>query len=400
VREKRMTRPFVVDIPAGVFEAEGAEPQKSDVPKLEELPIAPKDVIELPKEDVEIPKESEIVDDIVPPVKAEEPVASVEDIEVPNRESVFGFRFPTVFVIRRPLIRGPFNSFPSFSQFSPFGGGFGGVQPQPQQRPQIQAENPNRYNMMNHMEDVMKRLQQQMSSLWGNLNNPSYVRPFRPVFPSIDSAEESAEDKATLNLDNLPANYSNSTSETKIVDGQVVQVNKTIHKISSGNNTSGFFHFQVINVRPSIGTPIKKPSVEMQPPALGSTETEVELETKPDPIVEKVTTEKIEVVPSTEKPVEKPSEDPSLNEVFEDEKKEIEDFPYLLNRFDEEFDEEGLKREGEKDSDYEILPSHPKMSKEIDLSGDIRVNKLMASKINKAPYLMVNDESDVELIDV
>jgi len=61
----------------------------------------------------------------------------------------------------------------------------------------------------------------------------------------------------------------------------------------------------------------------MQPPALGSTETEVELETKPDPIVEKVTTEKIDVVPSTstEKPVEKPAEDPSLNEVFEDEKK-------------------------------------------------------------------------------
>jgi len=226
--------------------------------------------------------------------------------------NLFGFRFPTVFIIRRPQIRDPFNSFPSFSQFSPFQGGFGGIPQQRPQVPQIQAQTPNRYNVMNHMEDVMKRLQQQMSSLWGNLNNPTYVRPFRPVFPSIDSSEaEDSEDKSVLDIGNLPANYSNSTSETKIVDGQVVQVNKTIHKISSGNNTQGFFHFQVINVRPNI----KKPSIEMQPPS--PSPTELETESKPDPVVEKVT-EKVEIVtPSTEKT----AEDPSLNEVDEGEKK-------------------------------------------------------------------------------
>jgi hypothetical protein len=307
-------RPFVVDIPAGVFEADADDTQKSDVPKIEELPVAPKDVIELPKEDVIIPKETEANDDVIPPPKVQESDASVEEVGVPNRDpvsNIFGFRFPTVFVIRRPIIRDPFiQSFPSFSQFSPFGGF---DEPPQQRRPQVQVQpsSPNRYNMMNHMEDVMKRLQQQMSSLWGNLNNPSYVRPFRPVFPSIDSSEENTEEKSVLNIGNLPANYSNSTSETKVIDGQVVQVNKTIHKISSGNNTSGFFHFQVINVRPSV--PPKKPSVEMQPPSVDATE--------PDPVVEKVT-EKVEVIPTTEKsePL-KPQEDPSLNEVFEDEKK-------------------------------------------------------------------------------
>lgn len=94
----------------------------------------------------------------------------------------------------------------------------------------------------------MKRMQQQMSSLWGSFASPSFHRrPLRPIFPFLESEEEknNNNDTTVINIDNLPANYSNSTSETKVVDGHVVQVNKTIHKISSGDNNSGFFHFEV-----------------------------------------------------------------------------------------------------------------------------------------------------------
>jgi len=93
---------------------------------------------------------------------------------------------------------------------------------------------------------MLKRMQQQMSSLWGSFLTPSYQRPFRPVFPSFESSEiDSSNETSVLDIDTLPANYSNSTSETKVVNGHVVEVNKTIHKISSGNNNSGFFSFQV-----------------------------------------------------------------------------------------------------------------------------------------------------------
>lgn len=96
-------------------------------------------------------------------------------------------------------------------------------------------------------------MQEQMSSLWGSfLNPPSYQqRPFRPIFPSFESSEiddTGSNETSVINIDRLPANYSNSTSETKLVNGHVVEVNKTIHKISSGNNTSGFFSFQVMTI--------------------------------------------------------------------------------------------------------------------------------------------------------
>ena len=98
---------------------------------------------------------------------------------------------------------------------------------------------------------MMKRMQEQMSSLWGSVLNPNYNRPLfqqRPTFP-VDSSLAGSEssEKDVLDLDNLPANYSNSTSETKIVDGQLITVNKTVHRISS-NDSSGFFHVQVSTV--------------------------------------------------------------------------------------------------------------------------------------------------------
>jgi len=123
--------------------------------------------------------------------------------------------------------------------------------------------------------NAVQRMHQQFSNLFANLFNPeAFAMPQRPAFPqfpprpffsrpSIFSPlpEESSEED-TLNFDKLPANYKNSTSETKLIDGQLVTVNKTVHKIS-GNNSNGFFHFSVINVRPS---PPKVPEVEAVKP--------------------------------------------------------------------------------------------------------------------------------------
>jgi len=83
---------------------------------------------------------------------------------------------------------------------------------------------------------------------------PQQFTPHRPFFsrPSFFAPvpEESSSEEDRVDFDKLPANYSNSTSETKLIDGQLVTVNKTVHKIS-GNNSNGFFHFSVINVRPN-----------------------------------------------------------------------------------------------------------------------------------------------------
>lgn len=93
-------------------------------------------------------------------------------------------------------------------------------------------------------------MRQQMDSLFSSLfaPNPGYYpnrqffpRPFFPPVP-VDSDEDES-----LDFGKLPDNYNNSTSETKVVDGQVIQVNKTVHKIS-GNNSNGFFHFSVRNI--------------------------------------------------------------------------------------------------------------------------------------------------------
>lgn len=72
-----------------------------------------------------------------------------------------------------------------------------------------------------------------------NPNRQFFPRPFFPSVPSDVSSEDDSVD-----FDKLPDNYKNSTSETKVVDGQVIQVNKTVHKIG-GNNSNGFFQFSV-----------------------------------------------------------------------------------------------------------------------------------------------------------
>lgn len=112
-------------------------------------------------------------------------------------------------------------------------------------------------------------MHQQFNNVFANLFNPQgFAMPQRPIFPQFppqpffarpsifsplpdDSSEEDA-----LNFDKLPANYKNSTSETKVIDGQLVTVNKTVHKIS-GNNSNGFFHFSVSIVIPRKNNQIK-----------------------------------------------------------------------------------------------------------------------------------------------
>jgi hypothetical protein len=97
-------------------------------------------------------------------------------------------------------------------------------------------------------------MHQQINNLFSSLFNPNNFPAIRPTFsrpnysrPSLFSpfapgALDSEEDN--IDFGKLPPNYSNSTSETKIMDGQLVTVNKTIHKVS-GNNSNGFFQYQV-----------------------------------------------------------------------------------------------------------------------------------------------------------
>lgn len=102
--------------------------------------------------------------------------------------------------------------------------------------------------MIDFLLDIMHGVRQQMDSLFSTLFAPNQGffpnRQFfpRPFFPSGPVDSSSSEDE--IDFDKLPNNYKNSTSETKVVDGQVVEVNRTVHKIS-GNNSNGFFQFSV-----------------------------------------------------------------------------------------------------------------------------------------------------------
>ncbi|ODM87985.1 Icarapin-like [Orchesella cincta] len=109
--------------------------------------------------------------------------------------------------------------------------------------------------------DVMHNMRQQMDSLFSSLfaPNPGFFNPNRqffprPFFPSVPADSSGEDTKEFLDFGKLPPNYKNSTSETKVVDGKVIEVNKTVHKIS-GDNSNGFFQFSVIKIRPSEDTP-------------------------------------------------------------------------------------------------------------------------------------------------
>jgi len=283
----------VVDVPAGVFDI----PASESVDKKVEDKIQP---------DAETPvdvKQIEILDDLNKPQKEGEDVAE----EGPN---VFGIRFPSILIIRRPAVfQDPFAGFqsPFFSGrpnrpsiFSSFGSSFDDEQQNKEKVDEKEAlpssidqqEDEQQRNETVIANNVIQRMHQQIGNLFANLFNPdtffmprpNYQRPTfpRPTFsrPSLFSpfsGFDETEDDEKLDFDKLPANYSNSTSETKIVDGQLVTVNKTVHRIS-GNNSNGFFHFSVIKVRPN------EPVAEKELPTAVPSDTPLKIsegETKP-----------------------------------------------------------------------------------------------------------------------
>jgi hypothetical protein len=314
VENETARRPVVIDIPAG------PPPEDEPKPITEQKPEVTKGEGSKPESDVEIiPTDS-------------------------GSDEVSDFK-PTFVIIRtRPFFSsGGFGQSPFFSSpFGSSGGSLFGNSPFPFNNP-MRPVNRDRepvsssssdsseavspfdgpFNRPSHfnVDDLMTRLQQQMSSLWGTLLNPNNrprpvapFRPFnvRPFNPFDSSAEETGtasnntSSEEVFNIDKLPANYTNSTSETKVIDGNVVQVNRTIHKISSGNNTRGFFQFQVINVKPQTTPTTEKVegTVDEVPAATGD--------------VEKEKPETVPSTPSAPAPAA-PEADPSLNEV--DEKK-------------------------------------------------------------------------------
>jgi len=270
--ERQTEGGLVVDVPAGAFEPDSAEVTR-DVPvgaSVEQVDVSEKDT---EKEPGRVPLNRDPDSDF------------------------FGFRFPTfpsLFVYRRPVIRDPFSSLSGFQQ------------------PQPQPYAPGQFDAFSHMETMMQRMQQQMSALWGALLNPGYtVRPRPPVIaeePVLpgDTAAVDETDKSVIKIGDLPANYSNSTSETKVIDGQVVEVNKTIHKVTS-NDSSGFFHFQVIKIRPKepvTDMPTGSVPTEVAHESAGSAPTEAKPESSAAPAFE-----------TNEQTTARTPEDPSMNEV-------------------------------------------------------------------------------------
>lgn len=151
VDKKQGSNLRVIDVPADLF-ADAAE-NIEEVRKPDDNPTivaAPADIPEIKV----TPAESEVApaslavdekkeDDLVP-LDKDERKTDANDTEDVDRPSVFGFRLPTVIILRRPAVfDNPFSLFPSFPSFHrrPF---FGGVPDSVRDRDGESAEEPSR----------------------------------------------------------------------------------------------------------------------------------------------------------------------------------------------------------------------------------------------------------------
>lgn len=168
----------------------------------------------------------------------------------------------------------------------------------------------NSFDFMRHMDAMMQRVHQQLNNFMGFAHSHFQPRPvapiaprphsnFRPIFPSffdIHRNENETDSSEIINVDSLPANYTNSTSEVKEIFGQQFQVNKTIKRVSNGNGSS-FFQISVVNYKPRGTT--DKPAVAV--------------EAEPTPAASEVVTKGPETVQVTQDVMK--SEDPVMNEI-------------------------------------------------------------------------------------
>jgi len=380
----------VVDVPAGVpFEDSETKEAKQSA------------VVEPKPEEVDLKKDVEKVEDV------KEDKDKVVNSEEEGNAGIFGVRFPQIVIIRRPMWQDSFAGFQS-----PFFSGFNRRPMFPAQRPfemdsteekvnreplgqdsQVEEQKLNETVVANN---VIQRMHQQINNLFANLFNPDAFFMPRPTFPRpvfsrpsffnpapVDSIE--SEDK--VDFDKLPANYSNSTSETKIIDGRLVTVNKTVHKIS-GNNSNGFFHFSVIKVLPNV------------PEEAGSQDAEsVPISTDPKPLVIG------EGAPeaSGTKPVAE--QDPKMNEVDEADQEKLSEVE-LKNTYEVQNGDDDLATV--QPGEVQIVPIKPEKlihavhasnGKVSDLSSDIRVNNLM-DDIQQSRLRALYDPNEVEVFDV
>jgi len=337
----------------------------------------PISIVDIPANGPEIEKESGekvITEDKINPIK--------EETEVITDEG-YGNRRPTILIIQQrrpmfPFFTNPFNTrvtgFPTIHRPSFFSPGSEEVDDE------VDKIVPsNKFDM----DSVMTRLHSQMSSLWDTLlapprrppvnkdsseeqdkpprpsfltpvfpsfNFPQFQFPRYPSFPSIFNGEK--EDNGTSFDSFLPEDLTNSTtSETKIVDGHVVTVNKTVNTIrGSDNKPTGFFQFQVINVRPT-------PAAATPTPTSTDKTTAV---TIPDYDSTKTGDKKVEteIIPN-----------PDSNELFEEPKEDRKESPLFSFR--------------------------SSIKSPRSLSSDLRVNKYKLENSHE-PYLLI--DPDVELI--
>ncbi|CAL8110126.1 unnamed protein product [Orchesella dallaii] len=419
--DKKQSQLRVVDIPADLF-AEAAE--NVEVQKPEEVeadtaaaaaPVVPEEKVS-PTEVVKEEKKEEEVDSTLDLSDKKNDANETEEID---RPAIFGFRLPTIVILRRPAVfDDPFSFFPfgisSFNRRPAFGPPPSLAGPNNRDdevRPTNADASPSEQRPISiggsgsgaGISHVMHNMRQQMDSLFSSLfaPNPGFFNPNRqffprPFFPSIatDSSEDSKE---FLDVEKFPDNYKNSTSETKVVDGQVIQVNKTVHKIS-GNNSNGFFQFSVIKIRPSEDTPVAEDNQKPEATVLE--------EKKPETAEAEVTTIKAQQ--------ESEMNNPSLNEVDQDEKLDMGNTKYETDPglLEEPSSGAPISLPLTQEIIYDFVPlqlqSMPLIQstngdegkdRPHDLSSDLRVNNLMANNENGRLRSLV-DPDEIEIIEV
>lgn len=104
------------------------------------------------------------------------------------------------------------------------------------------------YNPFRRMSflEYFRRIQENMRRMWENTRRQMWA----------------ARNGTVFNFDRFPPDYNNSTFTTKVVNGSIISVNETIKK-HQGNDSSYFFMWKVVQVKPENATGQDEPDVEV-----------------------------------------------------------------------------------------------------------------------------------------
>lgn len=305
-------------------------------------------IVDIPAEEspsktlVEDPVQTELknTEETKVPVEPSANSGSVEDKET----EVIKPETPTILIIRRPLfpfLSNPFNnerplfSFPRRPIFSSLGDS--------SEEDKMTDDTENKKDDDDFYDSLFKDIHSHMTSLFNSvrrrpvfsnkdndsessangsteiIQRPQRPNFMRPIFPSFNFPAFPSFSRPSFNFPDLfkganETDLKNSTtSETKIVDGHVVTVNKTTNAFrDKDNKTNGWFQFQVINVRPTTEEGTKEPAKPTQAAPVEPSSVSVDYdESKNKPSVDYEESNNKKVIIESEVP------NPSSNEVID-----------------------------------------------------------------------------------